>query len=108
MRITCTPVMWSPAMMARWMGAAPRHLGSREAWRLKQPNFGASSTSRTRICPKATTTAASRFRARKASISARAFMEAGVRTGMPLLSAKAWTGVGRSACPRPRGFGGWE
>ena len=37
MRITMTPVSLSPAMMARWIGAAPRHRGSRDACRLRQP-----------------------------------------------------------------------
>ena len=32
-----TPVSLSPAWIARWMGAAPRHLGSNEAWTLMQP-----------------------------------------------------------------------
>ena len=35
-------------------------------------------------------------------------MEAGVRTGMPLASAKACTGEGLSSWPRPRGAGGWQ
>ena len=34
----------SPAMMARWMGAAPRQRGSSEACTLKQPSRGASRT----------------------------------------------------------------
>jgi hypothetical protein len=37
-----TPVSVSPARIARWMGAAPRQRGSREAWILRQPNRGAS------------------------------------------------------------------
>jgi hypothetical protein len=36
------------------------------------------------------------------------FIEAGVKTGRPMVSAKAWTGDGVSFWPRPRGFGGWE
>ena len=32
--ITIMPVSWSPAMIARWMGAAPRQRGSSEAWPL--------------------------------------------------------------------------
>ena len=35
-------------------------------------------------------------------------IEAGVRTGMPRLSAWAWTGEGVCTWPRPRGAGGWE
>ena len=34
------PVSRSPARMARWMGAAPRQRGSREAWMLTHPRRG--------------------------------------------------------------------
>ena len=44
MRMMVTPDQASPDMMARWMGAAPRQRGSSEAWTLKQPSRGASST----------------------------------------------------------------
>jgi len=33
------PVCRSPAMMARWMGAAPRQRGSSEAWPFQQPSL---------------------------------------------------------------------
>ncbi len=46
-----TPVSASPAMIARWIGAAPRQRGSSEAWMLKQPRAGASSTGCGRIRP---------------------------------------------------------
>ena len=108
MRITCTPVTASPAMIARWIGAAPRQRGNNEAWTLKQPSRGASSTSATRIWPNATTTAASRFRAWKSAIASGVFIEAGVRTIRPCDSAKACTGEGCRVWPRPRGAGGWE
>ena len=58
--------------------------------------------------PNATTQAASRPSAAKASISAGSRIEAGVRTISPCSSAKACTGEGCSVCPRPRGAGGWE
>ena len=45
MRITATPVSVSPAMTARWIGAAPRQRGRREAWRLRQPSGGTPSGS---------------------------------------------------------------
>ncbi len=38
--ITMTPVSASPAMMARWIGAAPRQRGSSDPCRLKQPRRG--------------------------------------------------------------------
>ncbi|MNS90089.1 hypothetical protein D3C72_1241230 [compost metagenome] len=50
-RMIWAPVWRSPAMMARWIGAAPRQRGSSEPCRLKQPRRGASSTSGLRIWP---------------------------------------------------------
>jgi len=96
MRITCTPVTLSPAMIARWIGAAPRQRGRSEPCRLKLPKRGASSTSPGRIWPKATTTAASSPSAWKAAISAGSRIEAGVRTERPRSSASAWVGEGLS------------
>ena len=46
-----TPVSASPARIARWIGAAPRQRGSRDAWTLRHPSRGASSTARGRISP---------------------------------------------------------
>ena len=46
-----TPVSVSPAMMARWIGAAPRQRGNRLAWILRHPRVGASSTALGRIKP---------------------------------------------------------
>ena len=37
-----TPVSASPLRMAHWIGAAPRYLGSREVWTLRQPKRGRS------------------------------------------------------------------
>ncbi len=56
MRMVVTPVTGSPLITAHWMGAAPRYLGSREAWTLMQPFGGSSKISFGRIWPKATTT----------------------------------------------------
>ena len=50
-RITMTPVSRSPAMMARWIGAAPRQRGNSEACRLKQPSGNASRIGFGRINP---------------------------------------------------------
>ena len=41
MRMTWAPVTSSPAITARWIGAAPRQRGSREACRLNDPSRGA-------------------------------------------------------------------
>ena len=49
--ITMTPVSLSPAMTARWIGAAPRQRGSSEAWRLKQPRGKVSRIDFGRISP---------------------------------------------------------
>ena len=46
-----TPVSLSPAMIARWIGAAPRQRGSSEACTLMQPLTGVSSMGRGRINP---------------------------------------------------------
>ncbi len=51
MRMTWTPVTASPAMIARWIGAAPRQRGSSEPCRLNDPRRGASSTAAGRIWP---------------------------------------------------------
>jgi hypothetical protein len=40
MRMMATPVSASPAMTARWIGAAPLQRGRSEAWMLKQPKRG--------------------------------------------------------------------
>ena len=45
------PVFSSPAMIARWIGAAPRQRGRSEAWMFKHPSRGASSTACGRIRP---------------------------------------------------------
>ena len=50
---------------------------------------------------------ASRLNASKALIASGSRIETGVRTSSPSFSARAWTGLGASAWPRPRGRGGW-
>ena len=95
MRITWTPVTASPAMIARWIGAAPRQRGSSEACRLKQPSRGASSTSRWQDLAVGDHHGGVEVERREGRRSRPGrFIEAGVRTGRPRLSAKAWTGEG--------------
>ena len=101
-----TPVSVSPAMIARWIGAAPRHLGNNDACTFKQPSFGASKISCGRINPYATTMAASRFNSANSAFTSSARNDLGVRAGMPKRFASACTGQGRSFWPRPAGFGG--
>ena len=45
-RNVLAPVTWSPAMIARCTGAAPRHAGSSEKCRFTQPCRGRSSAAR--------------------------------------------------------------
>ena len=49
--ITVTPLLASPASMARSIGAAPRQRGSTEACTLMQPWRGIASTAGGRISP---------------------------------------------------------
>ena len=46
MRMMHTPVPRSPAMIARWIGAAPRHRGRSEAWMFRHPRRGARAPAR--------------------------------------------------------------
>ena len=46
-----TPLISSPARIARWIGAAPRQRGRSEAWTLMQPSRGASRIGLGRISP---------------------------------------------------------
>ena len=50
-RMMVTPLISSPARIARWIGAAPRQRGSSEAWTLMQPALGASRIGLGRISP---------------------------------------------------------
>src|ERR687898_1260419 len=49
--ITVTPVRSSPSRIARWTGAAPRHLGRSEKCTFTAPSTGMSRTSGVRISP---------------------------------------------------------
>ena len=51
--IVVMPVSVSPLMIAHWIGAAPRYLGSSEPCTLTQPFGGRSRTTGGRIRPKA-------------------------------------------------------
>ena len=45
------PVSASPAMIARWIGAAPRQRGNNDACKFTQPSLGADSAPTGRIKP---------------------------------------------------------
>jgi len=109
------PVTSSPASMARWIGAAPRQRGRSDAWTLRQPWRGRSSTSCGRIRPYAATTiasgaaASSASRAKRASSAKRPSRRRpfGCATAMPCSRANAFTGEATSFRPRPAGRSGW-
>ena len=101
------PVSVSPRMIAHWMGAAPRYLGSSEAWMLMEPRAGASSTAFGRIWPKATTTARSAANAASRSAQPGSRSRGGCSTGRPAASAASFTGGGVSRWPRCAGRSGW-
>jgi len=50
MRMVVTPVFFSPAATADWIGEAPRYFGSKDAWRLIAPCFGTPSSSTVAAC----------------------------------------------------------
>ncbi|MBA4027827.1 MAG: hypothetical protein C0475_01545 [Planctomyces sp.] len=109
--MTVLPVRASPARTAAWIGAAPRHRGSRLAWRLiaVTPLRSGSES----FWPKAMTTHASArpgpARARTAAVCGGALMSSGLSSGTPgrRWAAQAPTGVGAVARPRPAGRSGW-
>src|SRR5918998_2393053 len=103
-RIMVTPVSSSPSMMARSMGAAPRYLGSREAWTFQAPWGAAQRASARRIWPKAATTRASCAEIRSASSP----MRSGCASGRSCARARAENGEGVVFRPRPRRRSGWE
>ena len=83
MRITSTPVCESPAMIARWIGAAPRQRGSKEACKFKHPSLGASRIGIGSIRPYAATIATSAARLLKTFCASASRKELGVKTGIP-------------------------
>ena len=87
-----TPVLSSPARMARSTGAAPRQRGRSEKCRFTIGTCR--STSARMSVPKAKTTPSSTFASRTSATR--------LETGSPSSSAHCFTGVGASALPRPR------
>ena len=107
-RIVVTPDSLSPFMTAHWMGAAPRYMGSKEAWTLIHPYFGSSKISFGMICPKATTTTTSGFNSLSFSSHWASRIFTGWYTGIPAARAVSFTGGICMAFPRPFGLSGWE
>ena len=87
-----TPVSRSPARMARSTGAAPRHRGSSEKWRLTMGTWASRRAGM--ILPKATTTTNSTAAPVTSSMS--------WLTGMPNSIAACLTGLGVVCLPLPR------
>jgi hypothetical protein len=83
-----TPVSASPLRMAHWIGAAPRYLGSRDVWTLRQPKRGRSRMLWGRIWPYAATTIRSgcKSRGRQEGFAPRPF---GLEDGQLGLQAQA-------------------
>src|ERR1700693_3564974 len=90
----------SPAMIARWIGAAPRQRGNKEACKFKQPSLGAARIGMGNIRPYAATTTTSAARLLKAFWTSTSRKELGVKTGIPRESAAECTGVLLTSRPR--------
>ncbi len=104
MRMIETPVSVRPSRMAAWMGAAPRSVGSSEAWMFNVPSRGTPIMSLGRMWPYATTTETSGSSAviRARNPSPRGC--SGWSTGMFSRSAISFTG-GASTFERERPTG---
>ena len=99
-----TPVSVSPAMIARSIGAAPRHLGISEGCTF---SISSSESSGSRISwPNAHTTPTSAPLARIRSTDPWSLTPAVWCSSMPSSPAAAATGEGASLRPRPRGRSG--
>ncbi len=106
--ISVTPLSLSPLTTAHVMGAAPRYFGSSDACTFTHPSRGASSTSRGRMRPYATTSATSTpcSRAHAPNSPVRSFV--GCTTARPSSSARTFTAGGVTVSPRPAGLSGWH
>src|SRR5512145_2625261 len=93
-------------MRAQFTGAAPRYLGSKEAWRLIQPYGGSASTAGGSKLPYATTTITSGWHAASASTTAAGRRLAGCKMVRWCSRASALTADAAACCPLPRGRSG--
>src|SRR5215831_19572635 len=93
-------------MSAQFTGAAPRYLGSKEAWRLIQPYRGSASTAGGSRLPYATTTITSGCNAASASTTAAGRRRAGCTMVRWCSRASALTAEAAVCCPLPRGRSG--
>ena len=87
-------------------GAAPRYLGSRDAWILIHPNLGISRMLFGMICPNAATMMMSGARFFSSSTNSGSLTFTGCSTGIPCFSASSFTGVGIIVLPLPFGLSG--
>ena len=104
--IIVTPDSFSPSITACWIGAAPRYLGSRDAWILIHPNLGISRMLFGMICPNAATMMMSGARFFSSSTNSGSLTFTGCSTGIPCFSASSFTGVGIIVLPLPFGLSG--
>src|SRR5712692_632128 len=105
MRIVLRPVVSSPSRMARWTGAAPRSLGSREKCRFNEATRAKPSTAAGRISPYATTASASGDASASASKAGPDLALSVSRKGSPNLWAATATAVALSCRFLPAGRG---
>src|SRR5262245_38171110 len=106
MRMIEIPVSRSPARIARWIGAAPRQRGSREAWILSAPRGATVRKDAGRITPYAATTMTS-GRCSRSALNSASPRRSGCATRSPCARATRFTALGVGCMPRPAGRSGW-
>jgi hypothetical protein len=105
-RNVVAPVTSSPAQIACCTGAAPRHAGSTEKWRLTQPFVGIARADSGISAPYATTGTQSGSSAARAAWNSGSRGCTGLSTGTPSSSARSPTGEATIRRPRPAGASG--
>ena len=101
------PPVESPASTARAIGAAPRHLGSRDAWMFRLPPGQSQSQDSGISRPKSATTRASAW-CDASSSHTEASSASGRSSGRLAPKAISETGVGRNLRRRPAGRSGCD
>src|SRR3569833_646493 len=91
------------------IGAAPRYMGSNDAWRLMQPSLCRLSIQGGMIRPYATTRMASgAIASRRPRNSGLSLIFSGCVTSRPVANAVSFTGGGVTCCERPTGRSGCD
>ena len=106
-RMIVTPVSVSPAMIARWIGAAPRQRGSSDACTLIMPSRGRSSSALRQDLAVGRDHAEVGAERASGSRNASSLQAFGLQDGQPRVDgARALTGAAVTFWPRPRGRSG--